>query len=149
MKNGKINSKDKDNLIKEFCNIVKIDLETFKGSSRSSKLPFLRYIFCYCIRKEFNQMTLSDIGGIFGKKHSNTYTGIQKVKLAIEPPRPDHETLMIINSFLPFCKQYKQQIQIPTKKELFLQSISRKCHSLSVYFAQLQKKIENQSCQKV
>lgn len=135
MKRNKLKISDQRKLIKRFCEIAHLDIEAFKGNTRRDRLPFLRYVFFYCIRKELTWLTFNEIGAILGKDHSTVIAGIKQVEATMNPPRPDKNTIDIIEAFSFVCEQYKILYKEEQLREQLHQPILKRCQFLFQSFS--------------
>lgn len=122
----RISRRDSEKLIARFCEIAHIESDTIKDNTRRDRLPFFRYIFCYCIRKELTWLTLAEIGRMINKDHSTVYAGIKSVKEILSLPKPDGEAIGLIESFQPVCEQYREQRQLRVLKWQRCQSTAKR-----------------------
>lgn len=132
-------------LLNKFCELNEVDVDTIRGKSLSNGLPQLRYIFCYCIRSTFPDLTLVEISSLVNRDFSTISSGMSKLETRINGLKVDVITKAKVISFLSVCKSYRLQLQEQQKEEpkKSYQPISRKWYSLSAYFAQFAKWIRS------
>ena len=132
-------------LLNKFCELNEVDIDTIRGKSLSNGLPQLRYIFCYCIRRTFPDLTLIEISSLVNRDFSTISLGISKLENRINGLRDDVVTKARVVSFLSVCKSYRLQLLDQQKEEpkKSYPPTSKKWYSLSGYFARFVKWIRS------
>lgn len=128
-------------LLRQFCELNELDIDTIRGKSSSNGLPQLRYIFCYCIRRTFPDLTLIEISSLVNRDFSTISLGMAKLETRMEGLRADVITKARVVSFLSVCKSYRLQLldQQQEQPKKSYPPISKKWYSLSGCFSRFAK----------